>query len=207
MTTELDRRQQAEELAKQQKVIGDNADTIFRSPKSYTAGNPDGDVTVVEFFDYNCGYCHAHCPNWSSSSKATTRCVSCSRSCPFSARSPNGRRRPRLPPASRANISRCIRSMYAAPGKADKDKALRVAAEIGLDVPQLEKDMEDPAITQALEETKELAAEARRAGNAALPDRRPDDPRALPTTSTISWWQRSPRSGRRAARSPAECLF
>jgi predicted DsbA family dithiol-disulfide isomerase len=48
--------------------------------------------------------------------------------------------------------------LYAAPGKADKDKALRVAAEIGLDVPQLEKDMEDPAVIQALDETKEIAA-------------------------------------------------
>ena len=47
--------------------------------------------------------------------------------------------------------------MYAAPGKADKDKALRVAAEIGLDVPQLEKDMADPSTAKALAETKELA--------------------------------------------------
>ena len=47
--------------------------------------------------------------------------------------------------------------MYAAPGKADKEKALRVATELGLDVPQLEKDMGDPSIAKALEETKELA--------------------------------------------------
>jgi protein-disulfide isomerase len=37
----------------QQKAISDNADAIFRSPLSHVAGNPNGDVSVVEFFDYN----------------------------------------------------------------------------------------------------------------------------------------------------------
>ena len=57
MTTELDKRQQAEQASQQEKVISDNADALFRSPMSYSAGNPNGDVTVVEFFDYNCGFC------------------------------------------------------------------------------------------------------------------------------------------------------
>src|SRR4029453_1774085 len=57
MTTALDKRHKAEESDKQQKVIRDNAHALFPSPLSYTAGNPDGDVAVVEFFDYNCGYC------------------------------------------------------------------------------------------------------------------------------------------------------
>ena len=57
MTTELDKRQAAEEADKRQKVISDNSDAIFRSPLAYVAGNPDGDVSIVEFFDYNCGFC------------------------------------------------------------------------------------------------------------------------------------------------------
>ncbi len=63
MTTELDKRQQAEQAAQQQKVISDNAEAIFRSPLAYTAGNPNGDVTVVEFFDYNCGFCRRALPD------------------------------------------------------------------------------------------------------------------------------------------------
>ena len=62
MTTELDKRQAADQAEQQGLVIGENADTIFRSPHSFTAGNPDGDVSVVEFFDYNCGFCRRALP-------------------------------------------------------------------------------------------------------------------------------------------------
>jgi protein-disulfide isomerase len=43
------------------------------------------------------------------------------------------------------------------PGKADKDKAVRVAKELGLDVDKLQKDAEDPDIKKALDEAKDLA--------------------------------------------------
>jgi protein-disulfide isomerase len=43
------------------------------------------------------------------------------------------------------------------PGKADKEKALQVAKELGLDVDQLQKDAEDPDIKKALDEAKDLA--------------------------------------------------
>jgi protein-disulfide isomerase len=47
--------------------------------------------------------------------------------------------------------------LFSEPGKADKEKALRVAKELGLDVEKLEKDMDDPSVKQALEENKDLA--------------------------------------------------
>src|ERR671927_1686231 len=54
---ELSKRQAAAEAEKHQATIAKNADTIFNSPRGVTIGNKDGDVTFVEFFDYNCGYC------------------------------------------------------------------------------------------------------------------------------------------------------
>ncbi|MGB3021933.1 MAG: thioredoxin domain-containing protein, partial [Methyloceanibacter sp.] len=63
MTTELDKRQAAEQSQQQNKAISENAEAIFRSPVSHVAGNPNGDVSVVEFFDYNCGYCRRALPD------------------------------------------------------------------------------------------------------------------------------------------------
>lgn len=38
-------------------LLADNAEAIFSSPDDWVGGNPEGDVTLVEFMDYRCGYC------------------------------------------------------------------------------------------------------------------------------------------------------
>src|SRR5438309_3529737 len=54
---ELTKRQSAAEAAKHETGVSNNAEAIFNSPRGVTIGNKEGDVTFVEFFDYNCGYC------------------------------------------------------------------------------------------------------------------------------------------------------
>src|SRR5262245_12423906 len=63
MAAELDKRQAVAQASQQTKAISDNADAIFRSPVSHVAGNPNGDVSVVEFFDYNCPFCRRARPD------------------------------------------------------------------------------------------------------------------------------------------------
>lgn len=38
-------------------LLETHADVIFNDPASWVGGNPDGDITIVEFVDYRCGYC------------------------------------------------------------------------------------------------------------------------------------------------------
>ena len=54
---ELQKRQAQAEASEQRKKIAEFADDLFRGTDALIAGNPKGDVTVVEFFDYNCPYC------------------------------------------------------------------------------------------------------------------------------------------------------
>jgi protein-disulfide isomerase len=54
---ELQRKEQEAEVAAQASIIDDEKDLIFASSHQVVLGNPNGDVTLVEFFDYNCGYC------------------------------------------------------------------------------------------------------------------------------------------------------
>jgi len=53
----LDKKQEEARLVQTNKAVSENKDAIFNAKDDIAIGNPKGDVTVVEFFDYNCGYC------------------------------------------------------------------------------------------------------------------------------------------------------
>jgi uncharacterized protein len=53
----LQERRQAAEAKENRAAVKQNDAAIFASPHQVVLGNPNGDVTMVEFFDYNCGYC------------------------------------------------------------------------------------------------------------------------------------------------------
>ena len=54
---ELEKRQAAAEAEKPRAAVKEQRRGLFNSPRQVMLGNPQGDVTFVEFFDYNCGYC------------------------------------------------------------------------------------------------------------------------------------------------------
>jgi protein-disulfide isomerase len=54
---ELQRKEQVAEAEARKTGVAKYADQLFNSPRHVVLGNPNGDVTLVEFFDYNCGYC------------------------------------------------------------------------------------------------------------------------------------------------------
>lgn len=53
----LQQQEEAAQAEREQTVLAENHDAIFNDPNSWVGGNPEGDVTVVEFIDYRCGYC------------------------------------------------------------------------------------------------------------------------------------------------------
>ena len=58
----LEQRQTAQQAEDDISLIRGNADAIFSDGHSWVGGNPEGDVTVVEFMDYRCGYCRRASP-------------------------------------------------------------------------------------------------------------------------------------------------
>ena len=64
--------------ARQERGIASRAEQIFHAKSSFVAGNPNGDVSVVTFLDYNCLYCReGRRPTSPSSLRKTARYVSC----------------------------------------------------------------------------------------------------------------------------------
>lgn len=58
----LEERQADDQAAGDAALIAAHAEALFDNPASWVGGNPDGDVTVVEFVDYNCGFCKRALP-------------------------------------------------------------------------------------------------------------------------------------------------
>ncbi len=54
----LKAKQEAEQAAGDKALVASHATDLFTDPASYAGGNPQGTLTVVEFIDYRCGYCH-----------------------------------------------------------------------------------------------------------------------------------------------------
>jgi protein-disulfide isomerase len=157
MTNELDKRQAAEQAEQQQKAISQNADAIFRSPVSHVAGNPNGDVSLVEFFDYNCTYCRRALPYVVKLVNEDGKVRLVLKELPIFGLDSEAAAKLALASNKQGKYFEMHQKLFSEPGKADKDKALRVAKELGLDVDKLQKDAEGTDIEKALDEAKDLA--------------------------------------------------
>jgi protein-disulfide isomerase len=157
MTNELDKRQAAEQSVQQQKAISQNADAIFRSPVSHVAGNPNGDVNLVEFFDYNCAYCRRALPDVVKLVNEDGKVRLVLKELPIFGDDSEAAAKLALASNKQGKYFEMHQRLFSEPGKADKDKALRIAKELGIDVDQLQKDAGDPDIKKALDEAKDLA--------------------------------------------------
>jgi protein-disulfide isomerase len=157
MTTELDKRQADAQTAQQQKAIGDNAEAIFRSSNSGIAGNPQGDVTVVEFFDYNCGFCRRALPHVVKLVDSDSKVRLVMKELPIFGDDSENAAKLALAAKKQGKYFELHQKLLSEPGKADKEKALRVAKQLGLNIEQLEKDMEDPAVKEELASARAIA--------------------------------------------------
>ncbi|UXN72706.1 thioredoxin domain-containing protein [Devosia sp. A8/3-2] len=63
MSVALDTTLRAEQREQSTSAIASMRDKIYNDPDQVVLGNPKGDVTLVEFFDYNCGYCRSALPD------------------------------------------------------------------------------------------------------------------------------------------------
>jgi protein-disulfide isomerase len=60
---ELSDREKVAEAAARSKSLSDLQGALYSSPNEAIVGNPEGKITLVEFFDYNCGYCKKMLPD------------------------------------------------------------------------------------------------------------------------------------------------
>ena len=158
---ELEKKQAADESEKHKAAVKDNAEIIFNSPRQVVTGNPQGDVTFVEFFDYNCGYCKRAMADMFDMMKADPKLKVVLKE--FPVLGPGSVEAARVAVAVRMQdktgkkYMEFHQKLLSGRGQADKARALAVAKEVGLDVARIERDMASDEVKATLEESLKLA--------------------------------------------------
>jgi protein-disulfide isomerase len=166
----LEKKEKIEQAAARDKVVASDAERLFRSPNQAVVGNPDGDVTVVEFFDYNCGYCKQSLANVAKLIETDPKVRVVLKD--FAVLGPDSVEAAEVATAARRQFSgpkfwEFHSRLLATRGHVGKAQAEAVAKELGADADKLEKDVKSPATRQALTEVEQLAEELRFDGTPA----------------------------------------
>src|SRR5450755_2763001 len=158
---ELTKRQAAAEDAKHEASVAQNAEKIFNSPRGVTIGNKDGDVTFVEFFDYNCGYCKRAMTDMLDLMKTDPKLKVVLKEFPVlsqgSVEAAQVAVAVRMQDASGKKYLDFHQKLLGGRGPADKARAMAAAKDAGLDTARLEKDLASPEVKATIEENFKLA--------------------------------------------------
>jgi protein-disulfide isomerase len=156
---ELDRREKAEQAAAREKIISENGH-LFSSPHQAVVGNPNGKVTLVEFFDYNCGYCKKSLDDLAKLMKDDPNLRVVLKDFPV------------LGPGSveAAQVASALRNQFSGDkfwafhqkllltrGQVGKAQALAVAKDMGADMGKLERDVANPDVKAGIQEVMQMA--------------------------------------------------
>ena len=161
VVSDNDTLQAAAEAEKHEQSVAKNADTIFNSPRGVMIGNKDGDVTFVEFFDYNCGYCKRAMSDMLDLMKSDPKLKVVLKEFPVlsqgSVEAAQVAVAVRMQDPTGKKYLEFHQKLLGGRGAADKARALAVAKDVGLDIAKLEKDMASPEVKATIEENFRLA--------------------------------------------------
>jgi protein-disulfide isomerase len=158
---ELEKRQAVAEAAKGRTAIKDNAQALFNSSRHVVLGNPQGDVTMVEFFDYNCGFCKRALSDMLDLLKSDPKLRIVLKEFPVLGEASVETARVavavRMQDKTGKKYLDFHQKLFANRGQLGRAQALAAAKDSGLDMARLEKDMASDEIKASLEESFKLA--------------------------------------------------
>jgi protein-disulfide isomerase len=156
---ELQRRQEAAEISARREGVAKYADQLFNSKRHVVLGNPDGDVTLVEFFDYNCGYCkraHADMERLLEEDKGLRVILK-----EFPVLGQGSEEAAQVAIAVHQIAPDKFRSFYdellMSRGAVDMARALAIAVDLGLDKAAIQAQVKDPEVGATINESYGLA--------------------------------------------------
>ena len=154
---EMRRRDEAAKLAATEKAVEESRDALLRNAADPVGGNRQGSTTVVEFFDYNCGWCKRAYPHMLAAVKADGNIRIVFKEYPILAPSSRLAARAALAAAKQGKYREMHDRLMRHRGALDEAKIMAIAARAGLDIAKLKADMGAREIAAAIEANLALA--------------------------------------------------
>lgn len=156
----LEQRQAMAEAHADVELVRANADAIFNDGFSWVGGNPEGDVVLVEFMDYRCGYCRKAAPEVDSLLKSDGNIRYIVKEFPILGEASVVSSRfavATMQVAGNDAYAQVHEALMAFKGDVDDVALRRLSEELGLDTDAIMARMNDPEVTRVLAETRALA--------------------------------------------------
>jgi protein-disulfide isomerase len=147
----------AAEDAKAKQVLSDRHHEIFDDPATPIGGNPQGDVSIVEFFDYRCPYCKQVQPELETLLGQDRNLRFVYKEMPVLGPSSVVAAHAALAARLQGKYEAFHNAMMAAKGQISEDVVYRVAGSVGLDLERLKHDMASSEVAQAVKANLALA--------------------------------------------------
>lgn len=159
MQSQLEQKQQAQAQAAAQSTIAESKADIFDSAHDGIVGNPNGKTTVVEFFDYNCGYCRHALSDMQALTKENGDLRFVLKELPILG--PDSQKAHVVSMAFRKlmpeKYSEFHQKLLGQEGRAGEASAIQIATSLGADEAELREVMKDPEIGEVFQKTYDLA--------------------------------------------------
>ena len=133
------------------------AAALLASPRSQIIGNPHGDVTIVEFFDYACPFCKAVEPRLEGLVKSDDNVKLLPKEFPILSPQSIIASKVAIAAAAQGKYTQFHQAMLSYRGPLDEAAIFGVAKDVGLNLAQLRRDMAKPEVTKEISANLTLA--------------------------------------------------
>jgi protein-disulfide isomerase len=153
----LEARQAEAQAATAASALIEERGILERDPNAPSFSNPDGDVTIAEFFDYNCPYCKRAMPEVNALIAEDTNVRVVLREWPILSEGSAFAARAALASRQQGKYAEMHDALMTMRGKVEAEAVLRIAGEVGLDVEKLKIDMRSPEVEEHIATSMRLA--------------------------------------------------
>ncbi|HEY7532613.1 MAG TPA: DsbA family protein [Nitrospiraceae bacterium] len=153
----LEAKREEEQRARQKAALATRQNELLRDPSSPVSGNPKGEVTLVEFFDYRCGFCKRAASAVTQLQKDDSRVRVVYKDFPILGEPSELAAKAALASKSQGKHQAFHEALLASKNEITKEEVLRIAGEVGLDTNRLETDMANPEWQSIIDRNRALA--------------------------------------------------